>query len=425
MRKRQAVFPILMVLVISALALISSSFAWFSVSNVANVSMISASAQSSGVEFLISNTGDRFYSRNLNLEGVNNNGHLINPRSLYQVSTIGSLDENGLIRFFDASYDGYLLYNHDTPEGEEVDQDQNFISTKEDKSIRYIDKKYKPTEEGYDKTVNYDDLLGSFGYLTQSALGDNGKPLNDPKYEAYTIYGQTGKTYGEAYEANDATYIVMDFYFYLDRVANIYLYDGSEILAGGHIDNRSGSATYGEYIATSLEKSLRVAFVYLGSIESDTKTLAGGIDDTKLTGTKSVKIWEPYETTTIRTTKEMVDDGEGNLVEVETPVLDDKGNIIRDKNVTYGVTNECTDLFEAHKLVENITAVQNTYTSKELIVTNQEDTSKNVALLENLVAGYHKIRVYVWLEGNDPDCTSSVSSKELSISISFFAKQAE
>ena len=199
MKKRQTVFPVLMMLVIAALALISSSFAWFSVSNVATVSMISASAQSSGVEFLISNTGDKFYSRNLNMFEVNNNGHMINPQYLYQVSTSGKIDENGLIEFYDAFYNGYLLYNHDAEEGDEVDQNQTFITTSKDQSLRYVPNKPVAIEER-DSTVNYDDLLGAPGYITQSAFGDNGKESSDPYYVEYTVFGQSGKTYGEAYE---------------------------------------------------------------------------------------------------------------------------------------------------------------------------------------------------------------------------------
>ena len=109
--KKQAIFPILMMLVVTALALIGSSFAWFSIANIATVSQITTSAQSADVEFLISNDGSHFYTKNLDMSTYQSDtDNYINPGTLYQTSTAGEFNAtNGLLKFFNADYSGYTI----------------------------------------------------------------------------------------------------------------------------------------------------------------------------------------------------------------------------------------------------------------------------------------------------------------------------
>ena len=39
----------------------------------------------------------------------------------------------------------------------------------------------------------------------------------------------------------------------------------------------------------------------------------------------------------------------------------------------------------------------------------------------SLAAGYNKVRVIIWLEGNDPDCVVDIAEATLSIDLKFYA----
>ena len=52
--KKQAIFPVLALLVVTALALIGSSFAWFAMTNVASVGQIDATVEEGSTGLMIS-----------------------------------------------------------------------------------------------------------------------------------------------------------------------------------------------------------------------------------------------------------------------------------------------------------------------------------------------------------------------------------
>ncbi|MCR5741387.1 MAG: hypothetical protein K6G38_02905 [Gammaproteobacteria bacterium] len=435
--KKQAIFPVLMMLVVSALALISSSFAWFSISNIARVSEISASAQSSGVEFLISNDGDNYYASNLRLPNSTNNKSYINPEILYQVSTSGAIDATtGLVKFYNSDFVRRNLSG------------SLYVNSLQDKSVSYS---------------------------------------NDGKIAPATVtsgsFGANGLTSGLAYDAVSATYIVFDLYVSLDRAANIYLYNGSAVTSG---DN------------TNLKNSIRVGFEYLGSTttNSNQSTIIQLLDTSKAKFT----IWEPNPTTSVSTYGVNSDSYKvvsnvksfqtivselneastplyvkfaGNLTAVgstdtystsknyytrngagtaedpytysaytftnlfEELLLDDlyvrtgdgdESPYVYTKQTssdTYSSNSTYVVLDEFVAYGESIyTATQTTKTGDAIIVGSDLDVTGVTALNGSsaLAAGYHKFRVYIWLEGNDPDCTSAVQSKELAVNLAFYAE---
>ena len=60
--KKQAVFPVLMLLVVTALALIGSSFAWFSMASVASVAQVGGTVEDAGIGLMISQDATSFTS---------------------------------------------------------------------------------------------------------------------------------------------------------------------------------------------------------------------------------------------------------------------------------------------------------------------------------------------------------------------------
>ena len=244
--KRQAVFPVLVMLVVTALALIGSSFAWFTVANTASVAQITTSAQSDGVRLEISKDANRYNTRSIDI----NSGAIsaILPSALYQVSTTGLLsDRNGApltgFQFFDSEYSGFTVNN-----------DKELIVSKKDTTV---------TE-------------GADGKLSATIID----------LDHYSNYGEQGNTFGEAFDATTPTYIVFDLYFATDRAADIYFYNGTAIRGKNPADT-----SYSD--TADVLKALRVGVVYLGSTETATDVVAlNGANGTAGTIQNSVAIWQ-------------------------------------------------------------------------------------------------------------------------------------
>jgi len=83
--KKQAIFPVLMLLVVTALALIGSSFAWFSLSNTATVGEISANTEAASAGLMVSTNAENFYST-VTPSSTNETTYIM-PTELTQVST--------------------------------------------------------------------------------------------------------------------------------------------------------------------------------------------------------------------------------------------------------------------------------------------------------------------------------------------------
>lgn len=347
--KKQAIFPILITLVVTALALIGSSFAWFTVANNVKISQITASAQADGVDLRLSFDAEHFYSREIAIP--QNDPSIIVPETLYQVSTAGLIgDTAGLLNFFDAR----------------VNEIQNALHPELNKV---------QIESKLDKTV-----VSTNGVLSAAPLGAN------------TTYGQAGLSYGEAEAAIKPTYIVFDLYVYVGQKSDIYLYSGTEVKA-----QLSASDTTA---AQELLKSLRVAFLYEGGVAEGSYNQLSDLQNVSCvttvdgdTGSSNGKlvIWEPQQTIS-----------GSNAVQ------------------TYGVSSESSEFYDAYATGSYTKAVP-TYNTTQLVVNDDNSVAGKTALQAGLSQGYHKFRVYIWLEANDPDCTDAVASKYLSVDLKLIA----
>ena len=88
--KKQAVFPVLMLLVVTALALVGSSFAWFSVANQASVATITGTAENGGVGLMISDKSDGTFSGSITMTTAAE--HFILPKYLKQLSSANAVN---------------------------------------------------------------------------------------------------------------------------------------------------------------------------------------------------------------------------------------------------------------------------------------------------------------------------------------------
>ncbi len=340
--KKQALFPVLITLVVTALALIGSSFAWFTVANTVKISQITATAQTDSVDLRLSFDAINFYSGEITIP---NSSDVIMPEKLFQVSTAGKVSNPGLIDFFDAK----------------VQEIRNAANPSLNK----------------DRIATYKDLT-----VEQNADGT----LKAADLGSHPNYGEAGKAFGEASSAVKPTYIVFDLYVYVDHAADLYLYKDAAVQCQNAVDDATP--------AEALLKSLRIGFLYEGSVaESSYST-----DDLKKVNTTDSTgkfiIWEPSQS------------------------VDSGSSIVP----TYGVKSASAGSFyDAYVEQSTYTEAVTTYSTNQLLVDETNSTTGKTALSSNLTQGYHKFRVYIWLEANDPDCVDTVAAKYLKVDLALIA----
>lgn len=154
--------------------------------------------------------------------------------------------------------------------------------------------------------------------------------------------------------ADTANYICFDIYVQASNAKTLYLETSSSVLASNN-DKETHLAS-------------RVAFIDLGSAET-----AKGAQDLTGATTNPVVIWEPNSTTRSEAYQNAY--GTGN----------------NDKQMTYNGISSVNG-----EGVPTLSAV------------SASDNTSNLAIC-SLEAGYNRIRVYVWLEGQDVDCLNEIS----------------
>ena len=196
------------------------------------------------------------------------------------------------------------------------------------------------------------------------------------KMEMYTgevqSDGKTLKT-SKITEAADGDFFAFDIYVKLDSAKEFQLDLESSVVAGATANNS--------------EIAARVAFVNLGtaSTAAAAKELAGDA--------VSVFVWEPNAKKHVQVFNDIPENG--TAVEKY-----------------YGVkqASDALDMTDKTQF-EEIAANQIAYDA---------DGKTTVATkLFDLEAGYTKIRVYIWLEGQDVDCTNEISGGVFNVTLNF------
>lgn len=235
-----------------------------------------------------------------------------------------------------------------------------------------------------------------------STAGD----VNSATGQLYMFSGDVGTTDGEfsltstaLTEAKGTTgsFIAFDMFLRTEAAGPIYLTTDSNVINKVDTDDKG------------LKNAARVAFVTQGNAVSTTapatlRTLTNGSAGTGITSAADVVIWEPnsdahtaygvaaaleyYGLTTTEGTGKAPLAYDGVFAEITTPVLLTQAN----------ATNHA-ESFKAVTTLKTVVA-QDTYTQ-----------------LITLKAGVTKIRVYLWVEGQDVDCENNASGSDITYNI--------
>lgn len=174
-----------------------------------------------------------------------------------------------------------------------------------------------------------------------------------------------------------------------------------------YLANFSGSTIPEGLESTGIENALRVAIVFQGRTEIE----SGYLTAQKLLNatSKDVMIWEPnydehtefgvshaLDTYGIRTTK------------------------TNGAQIPYdGVISEFTmkDDIPVSKAFESY--YPNLFKKMNVDIATKKDFNKNVLMKESLERGIYKIRIYIWIEGQDVDCEDNASYGDILFTLGF------
>lgn len=197
----------------------------------------------------------------------------------------------------------------------------------------------------------------------------------------------------EEHAATTGSFVAFDLFLKTEQAAQIYLTTNSKVV-------------YKDEADTGIKNATRVAFINLGNTNSD-DTLAN-VQNLNGGAASPVIIWEPnYDTHTSYgvihaeqtygiTTLTV---GAGNAI---VPYDGVKAEFDTAANVTVGNAN-------ATKFPANFQTVTPTISTVDGYSTYQE--------LINLSAGITKIRVYMWIEGQDVDCENNASGGNIEFNL--------
>lgn len=188
-------------------------------------------------------------------------------------------------------------------------------------------------------------------------------------------------------KGTDGKYIVFDIFLRVDKESPLSLTTGSGV---------TDSKTSGK----GLENATRVAFINEGT--KPVGTALGEIQAQNSGADGTTKIWEPNSNS--HTTAAIANARDNYGVTISAT----------DKVQHYGIKAAIADGIE---LKNTHTAADSTYFTK--VSTIQTETTMAETELINLTAGITKLRVYMWVEGQDFDCDNSASGSDLSFDLQF------
>lgn len=180
-------------------------------------------------------------------------------------------------------------------------------------------------------------------------------------------------------KGNEGQYIAFDLFFQVSADKDIYLNEGSKV-------------TYKDTIDMKTHYASRVSFINLGSASTAAEART-------LKTSQSVKIWEPN-------------------AKLHTDYVIANGLATADTALDYqGVKAPITD-------PADLTSPSATYFSKvETIKPAQNNNGEIIDGAEPVVfslkKGINKVRIYIWLEGQDIDCNNDISSGTIVSALKF------
>lgn len=208
-------------------------------------------------------------------------------------------------------------------------------------------------------------------------------------------------------ESNGTTstgkFVAFDLFFKSDSATNLYMTPDSDVTTADASDK-------------GIKNASRIAYVVLGNTTSDDTVT--NIQNLGTTGAASspVYMWEPnydvHTTNAIANARDVYGyTGDNLLSATKEDRLAYDGVIAAidaDDNVLLGNAN-------ATKFSSQFKAVSSSYTT-------QEGNADHVQIF-SLSAGVTKVRVYMWVEGQDVDCENSASGGNINFDLSFTITQ--
>ena len=192
---------------------------------------------------------------------------------------------------------------------------------------------------------------------------------------------------------SDGKFVAFDIFLRTSTTKDLYLTNESKV-------------TYNGDYSTGIENAIRVAFVVEGNTRSD--SALNTIQSLVTTNKDNVYIWEPnynsHTTTGISHAQGVygltITANSANRINYDGI----KSAFSRADNVTFSRANST-----------NYPAYFDEVTPKILTVNNNTDYQYFI----NLQEGVTKVRVYLWLEGQDVDCENGASVGDLSFGLQF------
>ena len=164
--------------------------------------------------------------------------------------------------------------------------------------------------------------------------------------------------------------------------------------------------TYNGDYSTGTENAIRLAFVIEGNVASDTAIAT--IQGLSTANANNVYIWEPNYNTHTNSGIAHAHDIYGITV-----TANDTNRVVYD-----GIKsefNEAANVTFSNANKTNFPNYFDTVTPKILTVTNNTEYQHFI----ELQAGITKVRVYLWLEGQDVDCENGASVGDISFNLQF------
>lgn len=189
-------------------------------------------------------------------------------------------------------------------------------------------------------------------------------------------------------------FLTFDLYFKSDSVRPIYL--GKKSVAN-YVGSESGIAS-----------ALRIAFIREGSLIDESQISA--IQGLKTSDNKNVTIWEPN-------CNQHNVNGIKNALETYGITINEDSSQLS----YYGIKNEITTPIPLNSQDDNYFSLM---TSSVCTPNNYMETQINKYLF-TIDQGITKVRVYVWVEGQDVDCENSSSGTDFEFNINFTTKVEE
>ena len=206
-------------------------------------------------------------------------------------------------------------------------------------------------------------------------------------------YILTAQQSTETKSTTTGDFVVFDLFFQTNAAATVYLTSSSSVKA---------SKT-----ATGIQNAARVAFVEQGNVAAGTD--ADTIRALKNDGTGSVKaiIWEPNnDVHTAAAVKHAFDVYEISTQQTGAPKLAYKG-VKKDISKAANVLLKSTETEYFADVTPNIST-----TAAGILPTKYEK-------LFDLEAGVTKVRIYMWVEGQDVDCEDNASGGSVAYNLQF------